>query len=89
MTLKVKFADYQQITRSRTFTSSINSLDVIITQAMVVRVTSRREDPPSAIALFEAIELEDKSIRLLGISISNLDNEELKIVQLSLFSFTN
>ncbi|MEO0685968.1 MAG: DNA polymerase IV, partial [Cyanobacteria bacterium J06649_11] len=29
LTLKVKFSDYQQITRSRTFTSSINSLDVI------------------------------------------------------------
>ena len=74
LTLKVKFSDYHQITRSRTFTSSINNLNVIIT------VSS---------ALFETIELEDKSIRLLGISLSNLDNEELKIVQLSLFSFTN
>lgn len=74
LTLKVKFSDYQQITRSRTFTSGINSLNVIIT------VSS---------ALFETIELEDKNIRLLGISLSNLDNEELKIVQLSLFSFTN
>jgi DNA polymerase-4 len=73
LTLKVKFSDYQQITRSRTFTSSINSLNVIITEAT---------------ALFETIELGDKSIRLLGISLSNLDNEELKIVQLSLFSST-
>lgn len=74
LTLKVKFSDYQQITRSRTFTNGINSLNVIITEAT---------------ALFETIELVDKSIRLSGISLSNLDNEELKIVQLSLFSFTN
>lgn len=75
LTLKVKFSDYQQITRSRTFTSGINSLNVIIT------VSS---------ALFETIEIDDKNIRLLGISLSNLDNEEeLKIVQLSLFSFIN
>ena len=71
LTLKVKFSDYQQITRSRTLGNSINSLDAIITEAS---------------SLFKAIDLEDKSIRLLGISLSNLDNKkQLEIVQLSLF----
>ncbi|MGL5832881.1 MAG: DNA polymerase IV [Waterburya sp.] len=71
LTLKVKFSDYQQITRSRTFEKCINSLDTIITEA---------------VRLLEIVELEDRSIRLLGISLSNLDNEKkLQIVQLSLF----
>ena len=71
LTLKVKFSDYQQITRSRTFENCINSLDTIITEAL---------------GLLEIVELEGKSIRLLGISLSNLDNEKkAKIVQLSLF----
>ncbi|MBE9044936.1 DNA polymerase IV [Pleurocapsales cyanobacterium LEGE 10410] len=71
LTLKVKFSDYQQITRSRTFEKCINSLDTIITEA---------------VTLLEIVELEDKGVRLLGISLSNLDNEKkAKIVQLSLF----
>ena len=71
LTLKVKFSDYQQITRSRTFESCINSLDTIITEA---------------VELLEIVELEGKSIRLLGISLSNLDGASRKeIIQLSLF----
>ena len=71
LTLKVKFSDYRQITRSRTFAKSINSLDKIIAEA---------------IALLEIVELENESIRLLGISLSNLDRAKKKeIVQLSLF----
>ncbi len=71
LTLKVKFSDYQQITRSRTFESCINSLDTITTEA---------------VRLLEIIKLENRSIRLLGISLSNLDNQKkLQIVQLSLF----
>ena len=71
LTLKVKFSDYQQITRSRTFENCINSLDTIITEA---------------VGLLEIVELDGKSIRLLGISLSNLDNKKkLQIVQLSLF----
>ena len=72
LTLKVKFADYQQITRSHTFTDSINSQDTILTEAL---------------ALLEIIELEDRSVRLLGLSLSNLDRpKKLQIVQLSLFA---
>lgn len=71
LTLKVKFSDYQQITRSRTFEKCIDSLDAIVTEA---------------VRLLEIVELEDRSIRLLGISLSNLDNQnKLRIVQLSLF----
>ena len=71
LTLKIKFADYQQITRSRTFDNCIDSLDVIITEA---------------VRLIETIELKNRSIRLLGLSLSNLDNiEKQQIVQLSLF----
>ena len=71
LTLKVKFADYQQITRSRTFENCIDGLDAIMSEAL---------------ALLEMIELSDRSIRLLGISLSNLDGaKKSEVVQLSLF----
>ncbi|MBD2536276.1 hypothetical protein H6G97_46100 [Nostoc flagelliforme FACHB-838] len=36
--------------------------------------------------LFESIELENRSIRLLGISLSNLDNaKQTQVIQLPLF----
>ena len=72
LTLKVKFSDYQQITRSKTFGNSIDSLNTIITEA---------------IALFETIELGDRNIRLLGISLSNLNlrEQQQQLLQLSLF----
>ncbi len=80
LTLKVKFSDYQQITRSKTVLTSIQELNEIIIMAKL---------------LFEGIELSDvsrqaaprlRSIRLLGISLSNLDNENAGVfVQLSLF----
>ncbi|MEB3219963.1 MAG: DNA polymerase IV [Nostocales cyanobacterium 94392] len=72
LTLKVKFSDYQQITRSKTLLMPIKDLGVIVREA---------------IALFEGIELEGKNIRLLGISLSNLDNKkELEVIQLLLFN---
>ena len=71
LTLKVKFSDYRQITRSRTFENCIDSLDTIATEAM---------------KLLEMVELRDRSIRLLGISLSNLHGaKKSEIVQLSLF----
>lgn len=67
----MKFSKYQQITRSKTFITSISELSAITATAK---------------ALFEVIELEERSIRLLGISISNLSNEkQSQIVQLPLF----
>ncbi|NJN11866.1 MAG: DNA polymerase IV [Richelia sp. RM1_1_1] len=75
LTLKVKFADYQQITRSRTLLTPIKELGEII---------------GGAIALLETIELENKSIRLLGISLSNLDNaKESQVMQLPLFELSD
>jgi DNA polymerase-4 len=41
LTLKVKFSDYQQITRSRTFESSINSLDTMVTSYLAPNVKTR------------------------------------------------
>lgn len=71
LTLKVKFSDYQQITRSKTVLTPIRELSAI---AYVAK------------ELFEAIELSDRSIRLLGISLPNLDNvKKPQLVQLSLF----
>ncbi len=71
ITLKVKFADYQQITRSKTVSAAIGEAQAI-----------------SQIAeeLLAAISLEGRSVRLLGISLSNLDcAQEPKPVQLCLF----
>ncbi|WP_232435804.1 DNA polymerase IV [Rivularia sp. PCC 7116] len=69
ITLKVKFSDYQQITRSKTVTVSFSNLNAII---------------GSAKALLSSIQLENRSIRLLGLSLSNLDSAK-QTIQLSLF----
>ncbi|NJO64409.1 MAG: DNA polymerase IV, partial [Richelia sp. RM2_1_2] len=75
LTLKVKFSNYQQITRSKTLLVPINDLGAIVREA---------------IALFEGIELGDRSIRLLGISLSNLDNvKESPVMQLPLFELSD
>nr|WP_238360673.1 hypothetical protein [Iningainema tapete] len=71
LTLKVKFSDYQQITRSKTSLTPIKELSAIVIMART---------------LFEGIELENRSIRLLGISLSNLDNFQIsQVIQLPLF----
>lgn len=73
LTLKIKFSDYQQITRSKTMPDYTRSLDIIIT---------------TATALFESIELENRSIRLLGIALSNLENvKQTQVIQLPLFEY--
>ena len=71
LTLKVKFSDYQQITRSKTSLVPISELSAISLMART---------------LFEGIELDNRSIRLLGISLSNLDNiKDSVVIQLPLF----
>jgi DNA polymerase-4 len=78
ITLKVKFANYQQITRSRTVMKSISEVATIVALAQ---------------ELFEAVELEGRNVRLLGISLSNLGCEERSLgasplessIQLALF----
>jgi DNA polymerase IV len=71
VTLKVKFSNYQQMTRSRTLTTSIRELDTIIAIAT---------------ELFAGIDLEERKVRLLGISLSNLDSKkDAGLIQLPLF----
>lgn len=71
ITLKVKFADYQQITRSKTVTDAIGEAKAISQLAKELLAT---------------ISLEERSVRLLGISLSNLDYpQKPRPVQLSLF----
>jgi len=71
ITLKVKFTDYQQITRSRTVTVAVGEAGAISQVAKELLV---------------AVSLEGRSVRLLGISLSNLDcAQEPKAIQLCLF----
>lgn len=71
ITLKVKFADYQQITRSKTVTAALAKAEAINQVAK---------------ELLASVSLEGRSVRLLGISLSNLDGAtEPKSVQLCLF----
>ncbi|MEH2079997.1 MAG: hypothetical protein V7K89_08255 [Nostoc sp.] len=71
LTLKVKFSDYQQLTRSKTMLAPISELSTIFEIAKT---------------LFLSIELENRSVRLLGISLSNLDNaKQTQAIQLPLF----
>lgn len=78
ITLKVKYHDFKQITRNQSFSAGINDLETIST-------TAKR--------LLAASGIEDKRIRLLGISLSNFGEialrakEEKQTDQLSLFPF--
>jgi DNA polymerase-4 len=71
LTLKVKYADYTQVTRSRTFVDSV--VDV-------------NEMMKTAIDLLATTEVEQRHARLLGLALSNLDceREESDYVQLTL-----
>ena len=61
ITLKIKYSDFKQITRSRSFPDPVEDLATITA---------------TATALLAATELENRKIRLLGITISNF--EEIK-----------
>ncbi len=60
ITLKVKFEDYRQITRSRTMP------DRVIGDTQILDIAQ---------ALLKGVELEAQKVRLLGITLSNLDSE--------------
>ena len=60
-TVKIKYADFRQITRSRSLAAATDAL-------MVIRDT--------AVELLTNAGVEDKKIRLLGISISNFDGRQ-------------
>ena len=72
VTLKIKYYDFQQITRSRTLDRLVDSADEIINEVY---------------QLLDSTDAGIKKIRLLGISLSNFDNEDEKVSddQLSLF----
>jgi DNA polymerase-4 len=61
VTLKVKYADFEQITRSRTLNAFVDDFNVFW---------------ETAHALMLGVDISRKSIRLLGLSISNIDEIE-------------
>jgi len=70
LTLKVKYADYRQITRSRTVVDPIGPEAPVLEWARELLLTNVEPDKP---------------VRLLGIAISNLETtQEVQYVQLSL-----
>jgi DNA polymerase IV len=60
LTLKVKYANYQQVTRSRTVIDTIADFDTIMAIAN---------------ELLDMTEAEERNVRLLGLALSNLDSE--------------
>jgi DNA polymerase IV len=58
LTLKIKYEDYQQITRSRTVAEPIQTLDAMNQLAKELLVTT---------------EVGDRTVRLLGLTLSNFD----------------
>jgi DNA polymerase IV len=60
LTLKVKYADYQQVTRSRTVP------EPILESAVMMQIATE---------LLESTEVDDRNVRLLGLTLSNLDGE--------------
>ncbi len=79
ITLKIKFSNYRQITRSKTLLAPINDLETI---------------GAKTVELLESVDLNEQSIRLLGISLSNLNNNinhhdnknNYQFIQLHLFN---
>ena len=72
LTIKVKYADFQQITRSRTLEHPLQSLSEIV---------------PLLALLLERTEAGERKVRLLGVTVSNLTSlsEEGRVQQLVLF----
>ncbi|TLV03297.1 DNA polymerase IV [Dyadobacter luticola] len=63
VTLKVKFSDFTQITRNHSFLTPTNDLDTITDTAKM---------------LLDKVEMHEKPVRLLGISLSNFQEPENK-----------
>jgi DNA polymerase IV len=70
ITLKIKFSDFRQITRSRTLQNYINDFQTLHKEVSAIR---------------KSLKLEGVKIRLLGVSISNLEIDEDEDRQLRLF----
>jgi len=70
ITVKVKFADFKQITRSRTLSNYIRNFETLHSEVSEIR---------------KSMHLTGKKIRLFGVSISNLETEDCGNKQLDLF----
>ena len=70
ITLKVKFSDFRQITRSKTLQNYIRDFDTLHKEISEIR---------------KSLNLEGTRIRLLGLSISNLETDDCDERQLYLF----
>jgi DNA polymerase IV len=70
ITMKVKFSDFRQITRSKTLQHYIRDFDTLHKEVSEIR---------------KQMKLEGSRIRLLGLSISNLETEDCSDRQLYLF----
>ena len=71
VTIKVKFSDFRQITRSRTLTDYIRSFGKLHEEVTRIR---------------KSLDLEGSRIRLLGVSVSNLETDDCGDRQLELFN---
>jgi len=70
ITIKIKFSDFRQITRSKTLQNYIRDFDTLHKEVSEIR---------------KSIKLEGTRIRLLGVTVSNLENDECEDRQLYLF----
>jgi DNA polymerase-4 len=70
ITVKVKFSDFRQVTRSRTLQNYIRDFEMLHKEVTGIR---------------NSLKLEGSKIRLLGVSISNLESEDDEDRQLHLF----
>jgi DNA polymerase-4 len=70
ITLKIKFSDFRQITRSKTLQNYIHDFDSLHNEVTSIR---------------RLLKLEGSRIRLLGLSVSNLETEDCGDRQLYLF----
>jgi DNA polymerase-4 len=70
ITLKIKFSDFRQITRSKTLQNYIRDFDTLHKEVSEIR---------------KSIKLEGTRIRLLGVTVSNLETDDCADRQLYLF----
>ncbi|MDR1225371.1 MAG: DNA polymerase IV [Prevotellaceae bacterium] len=70
VTLKIKYSDFKQITRSKTLNGFVNEFNLLWT---------------AALELLNTVDLSDKRVRLMGLTVSNIqDIEQPKTYQLKL-----
>jgi DNA polymerase-4 len=74
ITLKIKFSDFRQITRSRTLQNYIHDFETLHREVTAIR---------------KSLNLEGERIRLMGVTVSNLITEDCADSQLHLFGEGN